>query len=181
MIFKEFKARIKLAWQILKGRDGNLTRHTERELHALGYFNGDEMNAAMAEAVLDLVRTFSSQGHSGFSAGFCRSLFDKVAAFEPLGPLTGEDSEWACVSEMSGEEMYQNKRCSHVFKGGDGIAYDIDGVVFEEPSGCRSTGWQSRLPVTFPYVPRTVIAKVADDATDEEKRLAAQEALRAAA
>jgi hypothetical protein len=171
MKIKELKARIRLAWQILKGRDGNLVRHTESELAAMGYFDGDEMNAAMAEDLLALMRTFSTQGHSGFSASFCRSLFAKAAAFEPLGPLTGADSEWGEAYCMKGTQ--QNRRCSRVFRDADGNAYDIDGVVFEEPSGGRFTGIHSHVPVTFPYIPKTVVAKVADDATDEDKRLAA--------
>ncbi|HWK72197.1 MAG TPA: hypothetical protein VNS29_15290 [Burkholderiaceae bacterium] len=176
MNFKELKARIRLAWQILKNRDGNDVSHAQHELHVLGYFDGDEINALMAECVLDLIRTLSTQGHSGHSASFCRSLFAKAAAFEPLGPLTGADSEWVDVGEQNGNPLYQNKRCGHVFKEGD-RAYDIDGVVFEEPDGARFTGRHSRVPVTFPYVPRTVLAKVAADATDEDKMLAAQHAL----
>lgn len=178
MKLKEFKARIKLAWQILKGRDGNLVRHAESELQAMGYFDGDEMNAAMAEDLLALIRTFSTQGHSGFSASFCRHIFAKAAAFEPLGPLTGADSEWAEAYNEEGTQ--QNKRCGRVFRDADGNAYDIDGVVFEEPDGGCFTGVHSRAAVTFPYVPKTVYAKVSHQATDEEKRLAAQQALSAA-
>jgi hypothetical protein len=60
--------------------------------------------------------------------------------------------------------MFQNKRCSHVFKQADrfdGQAYDIDGIIFydwytdEEGNKSKSyfTSADSRVPVTFPYVP----------------------------
>lgn len=178
MKLKELKARLATAWCVLRSEDGNLVAHTKRELKALGYFDGDEMNEAMANDLLALIRVFSSQGHSGFSASFCRSLFNKAAAFEPLGPLSGDDGEWNDVSEMSGKMLYQNNRCGRVFKEGDQV-YDMDGVVFEEPNGSRFTSIYSRAPVKFPYTPKTVFAKVPEGATADQLAASAQEALAA--
>lgn len=171
---KELKQRAGLALRILRGRDGNLVHHALTELRATGNFDGDRMSALAAHGAIDLLRVFSEQGHSGFSASFMRHLFDKLAAYKPLGPLTGADSEWSDVGELSGEPMWQNRRCSHVFKAGDGRAYDLDAVIFEEPSGARFTGLHSRQFITFPYSPRSVTAYVADDATDLDKKLAAE-------
>lgn len=178
MKLKELRDRARLALRILRGRDGNLVAHARIELQAAGYFDGDEMNGMMAENIIDLTRVFSAQGHSGFSASFCRQLFSKAAAFEPLGPLTGQDSEWMEIGEQNGGPLWQNKRCGRVFKDRDG-AYDIDGVVFEEPNGCCFTGKHSRVRVEFPYSPRTVYAKVSLNADDGEKQRAAFEALAA--
>lgn len=154
---------------------GNLIAHAKRELQAAGYkLDGTDepYNKMAAEAILELIEVFGKQGHSGFSAGYCISAFAALAKFEPLGPLTGDDSEWFDHGHNDSTK-YQNKRCGHVFKGADGIAYDSQAVVFEEPGGCRFTGRHSRMPVTFPYTPRTAYAKVAADATDEEKKAAA--------
>jgi hypothetical protein len=82
--------------------------------------------------------------------------------FEPIVPLTGEDWEWVNVAEQNGGPLWQNKRCSHVFKDNDG-AYDINGIVFydwyvNEKGEIRKsyfTGQGSRVPVTFPYVPKS--------------------------
>jgi len=172
----ELKQRAALALRILRDRDGNLVQHARTELDAAGYFDGETMNAHMAADLIDLVRVFSSQGHSGFSAPFAIRVFREVASFKPLGPLTGADNEWMDVAEVSGMPMWQNKRCGHVFKDGDGHAYDIDAVIFEEPSGARFTGCYSRQFITFPYTPRSVIVHVPDDATDLDKQLAAQAA-----
>jgi hypothetical protein len=98
-------------------------------------------------------------------------MFKKLAMFEPLIPLTGEDWEWTEVSAG----VFQNKRCSRVFKQADrfdGQAYDIDARVFYEwnereldpdeegyPGKRRFKGHytsrDSMVPVTFPYTPST--------------------------
>lgn len=171
---QELKQRAALALRILRGRDGNLLRHALTELQAAGHFDDDRMSALAASGAVDLLRVFSAQGHSGFSASFMRDLFGRLAAYEPLGPLTGADSEWADMTEYCSEPMWQNRRCSHIFKGGDGRAYDLNAVVFEEPSGARFTGRHSRQFITFPYSPRSVTVYVADDATDLDKKLAAE-------
>lgn len=130
----------------------SLVAHARRELEAQKLFgNGDFYEGMTGKAVMELVEKFAEQGHSGMSAGVVLSIFGKVAAYEPLGPLTGEDDEWNEV----GEGMFQNNRCSHVFKDGkDGAAYDIDGRIFREPNGACFTNIESRVPVTFPYTPK---------------------------
>lgn len=152
----------------------NLMTHARNELQACGYKldGADEpYNKAAVDAILELIELFAKQGHSGFSASYCINAFTKLANFEPLGPLTGADTEWCDVSEGS---MWQNRRCGHVFKdSADGPAYDSQAVVFEEPSGSRFTGRYSRQFITFPYTPRTIYAMVSTDATDEEKQAAA--------
>lgn len=176
---KELIERMKLAWSILRSRDGNLVAHAVNELTALGNFDEDGPDRWVANNVVDLIRVFSTQGHSGFSAPFCIRIFRDAASFKPLGPLTGADSEWFDHGHDD-RTRWQNKRCGHVFKGADGQAYDINAVVFEEPDGCRFTGRYSHMPVTFPYTPRTVIAQVPEDATDIQKQMLAQQAWAAA-
>ena len=82
------------------------------------------------------------------------ALFQKLASFEPLVPLTGADDEWMEVTDG----CFQNIRCGHVFKQKDrfdGQAYDINGRIFREPNGCCYTSAESFLPITFPYTPKT--------------------------
>lgn len=130
----------------------NLMDHAKRELEAAGFMSKDGFYGDMlGKAALELMEVFVKQGHSGMSAPAVAGVFGKLAMFEPLGPLTGEDDEWAEVASQNGP-LYQNKRCSHVFKDNDG-AYDIEGRVFREPSGACFTSRDSRVPVTFPYTP----------------------------
>lgn len=148
----------------------NLEFHARNEFRAAGWVdeNGkfkDEMQEAICTHVLKLLEVFSDEDHSGSSAPYAINLFSTLAKFEPLVPLTGEDWEWNDVSEYSGRDngpVYQNKRCSHVFKDNTG-AYDIDGIVFWEwytdpETGEKSksyfTSRDSRVPVTFPYTPK---------------------------
>ena len=103
----------------------------------------------MQENVIELLRVFAKQGHSGFSAPYCIETFRKLALFEPLVPLRGIDDEWnECCSGM-----WQNNRCSHVFKELDGRAYDIQGRIFREPNGSCYTNRESRVYISFPYTP----------------------------
>lgn len=180
MTLKELKARLRLCFKIL--RSGSSSSHAEREL-ASWYLpesddvKPDDMNIHMANDLKDLLRVFATQGHSGFSAPFAVNLFSKLAKHEPLGPLTGEVHEWNEVAEDAGVTTLQNNRCSSVFKeiGDEGMIraqYDIDGFVFEEPSGCRFTSGQSRRNINFPYNPKTSIVKVSDDASSEEQAVA---------
>jgi hypothetical protein len=145
----------------------NIHYHAMSEFRAAGFIdeNGnycDEMQEAICKNVLKMLEVFIDEGHSGFSAPYTINMFSKLASFEPLVPLSGEDWEWSEVSEG----VFQNKRCSHVFKQADrfdGQAYDIDGKVFwswheTEEFGALTkdfyTSGDSFVPITFPYTPK---------------------------
>ena len=135
----------------------NYLEHLDREWAAMGWptKGGDDPQVWIYDHLKKLLEAFADEGHSGSSAPYTIGLFKKLALFEPIGPLTGDESEWMEISNG----MFQNLRCSHVFKE-NGEAYDINGKVFEEPSGSRYTGRGSRVSVTFPYTPTTEIVKV---------------------
>ena len=128
--------------------ESNFVEHIRREVP-----EGDEMQTAMRDHLIRMGQLFAAEGHSGFSAAYATSCLNKLLRFEPLGPLTGEANEWMEVyQEDDGTPVYQNIRCSHVFKQGD-RAYDIEGRIFREPNGCCYTSRDSRVDVTFPYTP----------------------------
>jgi len=113
----------------------------------------DGMQERICKHVLDLLEVFSKEGHSGSSAPYAINLFKKLASFEPIAPLTGKDFEWVEV----GEGVFQNKRCSHVFKQHDrfnGQAYDLNGKVFIK-DGASFTNSDSLVPIEFPYTPKS--------------------------
>ena len=144
----------------------NYKTHALDEFRAAGWLNEDgsykdEMQQAICEHVLKLLDVFAGEGHSGSSAPYAINMFSKLAAFEPLVPLTGEDWEWNEVHDG----VYQNKRCSRVFKQADrfdGQPYDIDAVVFwewfkSEDGEVYKTYFGNRdsfRPITFPYTPQ---------------------------
>lgn len=138
----------------------NYERHAREEFRAAGWTNdagefNDDMQKMICEHVLKLLEVFDGEGHSGSSAPYAISLFSRLAKFEPIAPLTGEDWEW----NDTGHGTLQNRRASHVFKDVDtGECYDIDGKVFWEWSGTKEDPYksyytcrESRVPVTFPY------------------------------
>lgn len=146
----------------------NYEKHAWQEFRAADWTdeNGqfkDEMQEAICRHLIKLLNVFAEEGHSGTTALYTIDLFKKLASFEPVAPLTGEEWEWVDVAEQNGGPLYQNKRCGHVFKDPNG-AYDIEGIVWYELYNNGETGekhrvyftnYESRVPVTFPYVPKT--------------------------
>ena len=150
----------------------NYESHALSEFRAAGWLdeNGnytDDMQEMVCLHVLDLLEVFHGAGHSGSSAPYAIELFSKLAKFDPIVPLTGEDWEWNDVSATVGPDSYQNKRCSAVFKSPDrfdGQPYYIDGKVFWEwykseeddrPVKTYFTSRDSPVPIKFPYTPKT--------------------------
>lgn len=162
-----FRAAISLS------EDGGILRHAKRELQAAGYKLDDKEegpNKWLQQNLLDLLAVFSMQGHSGFSAPYCIEMFQKLAKFEPLVPLTGADDEWNEVCSGG----FQNNRCGHVFKMRDrfdGQPYDMEAVIFwdwyERPLEPDEEGYpgtirekshftssDSARVIEFPYTPK---------------------------
>lgn len=148
--------------------ESGLMQHAKREFKAAGWVdeNGDfkdEMQKTICRRVLTLLEVFSEQGHPHSTVPYAIDLFTKLAGYRLLSPLTGDDDEWNEVREG----VFQNKRCSHVFKQADrfdGQAYDIDAIVFldwgvDEDTGERRfksffTNGGSHQPIEFPYRPK---------------------------
>ncbi len=133
----------------------NLVEYAKSELARIEH-DGEGMQDYMDECVLKMIEMFSRQGHSGFTAHYAIGELERLLRWLPLTPLTGEDDEWNDL----GEGTYQNKRCSKVFKK-NGDAYDIEGKIFSEDGGeTWFANGNSRVPVTFPYMPPTTPEKV---------------------
>lgn len=139
--------RAQLAWALLRDNDTGLVQHVRREV---GMVDSD-----VVLNCTNIARVFSLEGHSGGSASIVIPWIERALSWEPIAPLTGDANEWEDRSEISGEPLWQNRRCSRVFKDGTGACYDVNGKVFREPSGACYTNGKSRVPVTFPYVPMT--------------------------
>ncbi len=152
----------------------NYITHAMNEFRAAGWVDEagkwtDDMQEAICKHVLDLLRVFGSEGHSGSSAPYTISLFSTLAKFDPVTPLTGEDWEWneICDDRTGGVTVFQNKRCGAVFKQSDrfdGKPYYLDAVVFWEWYTDPETGEKfesyytsrdSMRPIEFPYTPKT--------------------------
>lgn len=146
--------------------------HALEEFRAAGWTdeNGkfhDEWQEEICNHILDLLAAFAKGGHSGTTAPYTVRLFEKLALFQPIAPLTGEDWEWVDVGPTTelgrgGKPLWQNKRCSHVFKDLNG-AFDTEGIIFydvfldEDGKERKSyyTCGDSHVRIVFPYTPKS--------------------------
>ena len=152
----------------------NYETHAMSEFRAAGWVDendnwNDEMQKLICKHVLRLLEVFAEEGHSGSSAPYTINLFEKLAKFEPIAPLTGDDWEWnqICDDRTNGVSVFQSRRCSRVFKQSDrfdGKPYDIDAVIFWEWVTDSETGEKIKSYYTskdsfrvieFPYTPTT--------------------------
>ncbi len=133
----------------------NLVKWAEKELERIEK-DGDGMQEMINKNILEIVKVFSDQGHSGFSAPYALNIIKRLLAWKPITALTGEDDEWNDITRNGDRELYQNNRCSSVFKeilkDGTVITYDIDARIFTRDNG---ETWFSkggdRKKITFPY------------------------------
>lgn len=150
-----------------KNKEDNLINHADRELKLAGIHEKDaDYGGMLYDAVMELVRVFSNQEHSGGSAGRVISLFKQVAMYKNLMPLIGKDDEWNDVSDM-GKGILQNNRVSSVFKEKEtGKAYYLDAIIWRTQKGSTWTGTTkegitSRQYIkSFPFTPKTFYVDV---------------------
>jgi hypothetical protein len=110
----------------------SIVEKARRELEAIDF--GEEDSRVMIE----IMQRFFNQWDSGGACSVVIPIISRLLVGKPLRPLTGEDSEWHTPGPD--KDVYQNVRCSSVFKTKDGPAYDID--------------VPGRPVITFPYTPR---------------------------
>ena len=141
----------------------DLVDYAKEELRRAGLFDKDsDYGGMLGDAVMKMIKLFDEENHSGASASRAIALFSRLAKFEPLTPLTGNNDEW----NKAGSNLWQNKRCSSVFRervDGAWRAYNIDGIVWRDPEGRCYTNRESCVDVTFPYMPATKFVDVDAD------------------
>jgi hypothetical protein len=124
----------------------NLVEHAKVELDKAGFLDktNDFYGGETGNAVLELIEKFSEQGHSGMSAGIVAGLFARLAKYDVISPITGEDDEWNDISEEMGQILHQNKRCSSLFKRADNKVSYSDAIIFR-----GEDSWDTFTPKTF--------------------------------
>lgn len=128
------------------------------------------MQQLVTDNVMELLRVFSHQGHSGFSANYVMNIFKQCVDGKVLTPLTGEDDEWK-IADDSDETLEQNVRCSSVFRTNhdNSTAHYLNGIYFatkKEPTSWFSTK-ESSINITFPsLIPKTRYFILDNDSDD---------------
>lgn len=112
---------IRSAGYIIKA---GLVDHAKKELSQAGLFDkNSDYGGLIGKAVMELVKCFSNQGHSGFSATWVLDLFNRLGRYKTLTPITNDPKEWMEVSE----NLWQSKRNPALFSENNGKTYyDVD-------------------------------------------------------
>lgn len=95
----------------------NLVAHTLRELDRIGETSLEA--PSMRACVVEIVRLFSEQGHSGSSASWLSAVLDKVMRFQPLSAITSAPDDWMEVTD----NLWQCVRDSECFSRDGGKTY----------------------------------------------------------
>lgn len=137
----------------------NLVDYAKQELAML---SDDPMQLEINESILEVVKVFSEQGHSGSSANYAINMLKRLLNYMPIKPLTGEESEWGTDADPN-----QNKRCFAVFRDPETrTANYVDYRSFTDDDGkswYRRGGKQklkSSEVITFPFRPRGTVERV---------------------
>jgi hypothetical protein len=114
---------------IILPTDGPLVCFAVAELKRIDAFGVDaDYDGQVAVDVVELLRTFSRQGHSGGSAAATLEIVERLARWKPLGPLTDDPAEWINRTEISGGvPTWQSSRSPACFSNDGGKTYyDLD-------------------------------------------------------
>ena len=150
----------------------NTQSFAKKELDILAATVPDAIVTPFANEILSLCEAFGKSGQSGGSAPFTASAISKAVKHlmlqEPICPITGIEEEWADIMGMNGgEKMWQNSRCSGLFKTEDEKCSYVDAIVWKgEEEYDTFTGWvyiddknfeliSSSQCVKFPFTPKT--------------------------
>jgi hypothetical protein len=114
----------------------NTQQFAKRELDILEATTPDAIITPFAKEILALCEAFGKSGQSGGSAPCTASAISqavkKLMLQEPICDVTGHESEWVNVSEISdGEILWQNSRCSGLFKYPDGKLSYVNAIVWK--------------------------------------------------
>lgn len=100
--------------------ESGLVKHARSELALI------ENDEKFKDGLIDIVRIFSAQRHSGSSAEVAIELIGRLLRREPLTPLTDHPDEWHYVGHEQWDGtngIWQNKRDSRAFSLNGGRTY----------------------------------------------------------
>ena len=104
------------------------------------------MQKMMNNDVLELLKVFSEQGHSGFSVPIATKLFYRLANHKLITEVEDNPDDW--------NENGQHKFISSIFKRNDGTCYYLYGRLFAEPNSDNFFyNKASNVDITFPIKP----------------------------
>ena len=166
-----------------KYKNNDYAKHALAEFQYAGWMDKDgnfvnEMQELICDNVLELLSTLTKQCHSGYSHGYLMKLFNKLANFEPITPLTCRDDEGNKLTSTINGTTYQNKRDGRVFKKDDGSIKFSEGRIFvkKKSNMAFGTGQSITYITDIPFIPKTEYIYLEDGLTPEmEEQIAKEE------
>lgn len=150
----------------------NTQKFAKQELDILKATTPDALILPFEKEILALCEAFGNSGQSGGSAPYTATAISqavkKLMLQEPICDVTGHDDEWSNVAYDNGEPLYQNKRCSALFKNGNNDPHYLYAIVWKGEEDWDSfTGGaykdeksfellrSSQYLIKFPFKPKT--------------------------
>ena len=158
----------------------NTHNYAQRELEMVVKSSTDPENRPLIEPfipeILALCDKFGHNGDSGGSAPYVAvalsQAIKKLCLQTPICPITGIDDEWIDVAETYGssggkEIVYQNNRCSGLFKNSEGRCWYLDAIIVKTQNDqtyatncgaiCKdgSKIYSRNYIKSFPFTPKT--------------------------
>lgn len=108
-------------------------KRAQYEIDLVGLSDQDsDYGGMIGDAVMQLIKLFSAQSHSGFSASMTGSIFYRLVQGKALTPVTNDPSEWLDVTEImydkeviaKGNKIWQNTRQGSVFSKDGGKTWE---------------------------------------------------------
>lgn len=172
----------------------NTQRFAQRELDILVKSATDPNDRPIIEEfipeILALCEKFGNSGQSVGSAPYTATALShaikKLCLQEPICEITGIDEEWIDVARFGdgsgsgGDIVFQNSRCSGLFKNKDGRCWYLDAIVWKgDTEGESGNDWDtftgrveefsSRQYVrSFPFTPKTFYIDVTREQLPED-------------
>jgi len=156
----------------------NTASYAQRELDILVKSSTDPNNRPIIEPfipeILALTEKFGLSGQSGGSAPYTAAAITqalkKLLLQRPIMPITGIAEEWMDVAKYAGKNeaecIWQNNRCSALFKNLKEQAWYLDAIIWKEENGSCYSGsawlpngedvfYSRQLVKSFPFTPKT--------------------------
>lgn len=114
----------------------NTQSFAKQELNILKATTPDAVITPFTKEILALCEAFGKSGQSGGSAPYTANAISqaikKLCLQEPICDVTGHEKEWVDISEWSmGKTIWQNSRCSGLFKYSNGKCSYNDAIVWK--------------------------------------------------
>jgi hypothetical protein len=110
-------------------------KFAKQELDILKSTTPDAIITPFEKEILALCEAFGKSGQSGGSAQYTASAISqavkKLMLHEPICDVIGNENEWVDISEISSGDLWQNSRCSGLFKYPDGKLSYVDAIIWK--------------------------------------------------